>query len=212
MDIEINKYQERLFEIRNRTDYIGDHLNGKYSTKYLITEVEILCVQFRKIIEEIAFASLVANKKEYSKQHKKFSKHWNVNFIFKDLQRINPDFYPSPSKQVKCISDEGREFTNFEKISDPYLTKKKALEVYEICGGMLHAFNPYKPEKDINAIYNKFPVWLGEIMNLLNHHSIVLFGKEYMVVGIMKTESTGNPSAYHFVKCSNLELNPADEK
>ncbi|WP_027088944.1 hypothetical protein [Thomasclavelia saccharogumia] len=63
-------------------------------------EIETVCLQFRKIFEKIALMLLVANKESYAEQNDKFVKHYHTKRILNDLERINPDFYPVPTKRV----------------------------------------------------------------------------------------------------------------
>ena len=52
-EIELGLYQDCFYEIKKRTEVIGDHINRKTTEKYLIIEVETVCLQFRKILEKI---------------------------------------------------------------------------------------------------------------------------------------------------------------
>jgi len=205
MEIELQKYQKCLFEIKKRTEVINDFLTRKKTIGYLISEVEFICLQFRKIIELIALSSLVANKEEYSKQHEKFETHWNARLIFQDLERINSKFYPEPSKQIEKLDNSGKRYFNFEPIKSGYLTKDKAIQIYEKCGGILHADNPFRGEKNIKDMYNLFPKWLSEIITLLNHHCIVLHGKNQMIVGLMQAKDDGNPKVFLFEEVDHKE-------
>lgn len=200
MKTDLQKYQQRLFEIKQRTEVITKYLQKKQSTGYLITEVEFLCLQFRKIIEEIAFLSLIANKQQYSAQFEKLERHWNARLIFQDLERINPQFYPEPSKQVEKKNKKGERYFEFQEITSGFMTKKDAVKIYEKCGGMMHSNNPYRDERDIKKLYDQFPTWLNKVIKLMNHHSIVLYGKGHMVVGLMHSKDDGQPAAFYLEK------------
>ena len=52
-DIELQLYYNCLDEIKRRINVIADHLNKVTTEKYLIIEVETMCLQFRKILEKI---------------------------------------------------------------------------------------------------------------------------------------------------------------
>ena len=52
------------------------------------------------ILELIALASIAANKKIFKENQKKFHKHWNPSAILKDIEKINPNYYPEPVKEV----------------------------------------------------------------------------------------------------------------
>ena len=73
-DIELQLYYNCLDEIKRRINVIADHLNKVTTEKYLIIEVETMCLQFRKILEKIMLMSLVANKEQYAAQNEKFAK------------------------------------------------------------------------------------------------------------------------------------------
>lgn len=205
MSVELNKYRQCLFDIKKRTEVIIHHLDGTKTTGYLGTDVELLALQFRKIIELIALLSLVANKKQYAEHRKKFKEDWNARLIFQDLERINPDFYPKPSKQIiKSESESVRQF-DFEPIESGFLEKKEAIKIYEKCGGVLHAENPFKESKDIKQFRNQFPFWIKKIIRLLNHHSIILVDK-LMVVGLMEGKEDGQPHATLFEQIDKGEV------
>ena len=184
MSTDVLKYRKNLFDISKRMEVVAEHLSGIAKTKYLVTEVEFLCLQFRKILELIALSSLVANKDEYSKQHKKFAEHYNARIILQDLERINPKFYPIPTKQIQNNID-GKSFFNLKPVTHGFLTKEDFLNAYEKCGGMLHAENPYGKTRDLEKIRNEFPKWFNKINILLNHHNIELSDGETMIIGLM---------------------------
>ncbi len=77
-EIELGLYQDCLYEIKKRTEVIGDHINRKTTEKYLIIEVETVCLQFRKILEKIMLMSLVVNKEAYAEQNDKYVKHYHI--------------------------------------------------------------------------------------------------------------------------------------
>jgi hypothetical protein len=204
MDIELNKYRKCLFEIKKRTEVIKNFVSHGKTTGYLITDVELICLQFRKIIELIALGSLVANKEVYSKERERFKEDWNARLIFQDLERMNPKFYPEPSKQIEKINKAGQKYFHFERITTGFMTRKDAIKIYEQCGGILHADNPFKGEKDIKDIKNKFPNWATRLITLMNHHSIIL-NNGHMVVGLMQGRDDGLPHVTLFGQVSGDE-------
>lgn len=135
-----NKYRAGLIEIKRRIKVI-DHIGqGKLHVLYPATSVETAALQFRKVVELIAFSSLIANKNIYSEIHTKFSKHWNAKLILQDLERIHPDFYPQPIHQMP--TDKPGIQSEFVPRNNDYLTKEQLIELYDECGGLLHAENP----------------------------------------------------------------------
>ncbi len=64
-----DKYRALLIEIKRRTKVIDAFLSQQAHAFYVPTTIESSCLQLRKILELIAFGSLVANLDEFSKQH-----------------------------------------------------------------------------------------------------------------------------------------------
>lgn len=195
-NVELNLYHDCLYEIKRRIDVIADHLNKETTEKYLIIEVETVCLQFRKILEKIALMSLVANKELYAEQNAKFAKHYHAERIMRDLERINPNFYPVPVNRIKHENKEDE----LVEIENGYLTKEEFVEIYERCGGMMHAQNPFASPKPINEIKACFPEWLTKIYILVNHHLIRLVGGEVMFVALLERSDNGLPQAVIFEK------------
>ena len=193
-NVELELYQDCLYEIKRRIEVISNHLNNVTTETYLIVEVETVCLQFRKILEKIALMSLVANKKLYAKQNDKFAKHYHAERIMRDLERINPDFYPVPTK---CIKNK-EEMNEWIEIKSGYLTKEEFVKIYEKCGSMMHAQNPFASRKNLKEIQTCFPEWLTKICILLNHHQIRLVGGKLMIVALMEREDNGLPQAVLF--------------
>ncbi len=102
---ELKLYRECLYEIKRRVEVIDDHIKGITTESYIIIEVETLCLQFRKILENIALLSLVANKDLYAENNRKFARHYHAKRIIRALERINPDFYPVQNKRI--INENG---------------------------------------------------------------------------------------------------------
>lgn len=200
-EIELNLYYDCLFEIKKRIEVVADHINKKTNEKYVIVEVETICLQFRKILEIIMLISLVANKEAYAKQNENFSKHYHAKRIMRDLERINPDFYPVP---IERIGNEN-EYDELHPIENGSLTKAELIHMYEICGGMMHAQNPFSEGKQIEEIQRKFPEWLTKICKLLNHHQITLVGGKLMVVALMERKDNGLPQVVVFKAINEVE-------
>jgi hypothetical protein len=62
----IRQYTNVMVEIKRRSRVIDHFMSGKNAAIYMPTTTETIGLQFRKIFELIAFASLAANKKLYA--------------------------------------------------------------------------------------------------------------------------------------------------
>lgn len=196
--VELDLYHDCLYEIKRRLDVIADHLGGKTKEKYRIIEAEIIALQFRKILEITALMSLVANKEAYAEQNEKFAKHYHAERIIRDLERINPRFYPCP---IVRVQREG-EMDKLENVTEGFLTKEEFVKVYEKCGAMMHAHNPFGDKKAGDKLLKEceavFPEWYAKICILLMHHQIELIGGKAMVVGLLERSDNGLPQAVIF--------------
>jgi len=149
----IHQYALIMKEIKNRIKVIDFFLHGPGHAIYPPTTIESICLQFRKILELIAMASLVANKKQYVKLHRDFGKHWNAEYLLRDLGRVNSDFYPKPISETP--SAETGIKMHISDIEHDYLTKKDFIVVYKKCGGLLHADNPLGRQRVIPPKSNR---------------------------------------------------------
>ena len=205
-DIEkqLDQYQWCMHFIKLRIDFLGQLLAGKkagVSTNYLVPDVEVGAVQLRKCLELIAMASITANESDYIAVHDTFKKQWNASLIVRDIERINPDFYPKPMVQRDDAS--GRK-VDLEPEGD-YLTKDKFIKLYEWCGARLHALNPYRKDRDEGLKYkNDLPLIeqaRQRIVRLLNQHRAVLSNDRTEIWCLMESSGrNGKPQAFLMTK------------
>ncbi|MDA3938810.1 MAG: VCBS repeat-containing protein [Spirochaetia bacterium] len=90
-------YTAMMEEIKKRLAVVVSFMKGSQTTGFLITDVEFVCLHFRKVLEHIALSSLIANKEEYTKQYKNFKRHWNARRILEGIEKINSEYYPQPT-------------------------------------------------------------------------------------------------------------------
>lgn len=194
---DVQKYINCMEEIKLRQKGITLVLEGEYTTPYPMTNVEFLCLQFRKILELIAMASLSANKESYEHVYKKFFKHWNAKKILDSIQKINPNFYPVPGKQII----ENNKVVEVVPITTDYLSKEIFIEVYNECSEMLHSKNPYNSKQlSIESLKPKFLMWNSMIIRLLNHHQLQLINSDYQLWVLMNGENDQRVHATIFKK------------
>ena len=177
-------------EIKKRIEVIRAFIDGRSNTLYKQTNAESICLQVRKILELIALSSLVANKDAYAKNRKKFAKDWHAKRILSEIESINPKFYPVPSRQI--LDGKSGKVIKTEKINSGYLTRHEFEKIYDKCGGLLHATNPFSQQKDIDEFLQTVPVWMSKVMTLLNHHEIQLTQDDLQFWVVMQANTNGN--------------------
>ena len=184
-------YLECMEEVKLRTGIIDGFWQSKFGVKYIATTVESVCLQFRMILELIALASLVANKSEYEKHRKNFYRDWNGERIMKTLEKANPEFYPCPLKPL--ISLEMGTEIKVIPITSGYLTREDYAFLYDQCGDILHASNPFvsgRGEK-IQSFADNVPKWMKKIQVLLHYHYVQLIEENKRILVVMKTKDHG---------------------
>ncbi len=206
MDSSQDQYRNLLMDIKRRIAVVYAFSKGDTHAIYRITTVESSCLQIRKILELIAFASLVANVDLYSKEYEKFATHWNAKWILRDMARINPEFYPRPIIQKSSShSDIHSEWQDVPE-SD-YLTQADFVNVYEKCGAILHSTNPFGKQINILSYQDNIPIWCSKIINLLNAHTIRLVGDDKHVYLFQMGEKEKWPSYTPFERIRKVDEN-----
>jgi hypothetical protein len=194
-DPDIKKYCELMKEVKLRMEVFDYFVSGKGTALYQPPTLESACLQLRKILELIAFGSLVANADAYTSVYSKMSKEWHAADLLSALAKVNPQFYPvpvveGPSKIPGVIQHNKRQAD--------FLSKDKFSEVYGRCGVMAHAANPYGKGIDYAYYATMLPVWRNEVLNLLNKHELHLLNRPGMYVIHMKEHRDDEVHFYKF--------------
>jgi len=183
-DPNIKKYCDLMAEIKQRIAVVDYFISGQAHTPYQPPTLESACLQLRKILELIAFGSLVANADVYTSVYSKVSKEWHAANLLRELERVNPQFYPVPV--VESPSDIPGVVGQLKKRDADYLTKTNFPEIYGRCGVMAHAANPYGKGIDYAYYMKMLPLWRMQVINLLNNHEIHLLNSSNVYLIHMK--------------------------
>ena len=164
------KYLRLMAEIEKRLEVLKGFSNNQINAIYLQATIESEALQLRKILELIAYASLIAHKDVYANAFKDFASHWRAVKIINQIEKLNPDFYPIPTRGLK----NGKWFT----LKGGYLTKKQFKYLYDKCGVVMHAKNPFSNSSQYClSFHKKVPNYVFKIEQLLSEHKIKLFGE-----------------------------------
>lgn len=194
--MDLNLYLGLMNEVKKRTTAISHILNKQKTTSYQATNIEFMCLQIRKILELISLGSLVANKHEFEKEQIKYQKYWHAERILNDIERLNPDYYPRPI--IEKQSDIPNVKNELIDKKDGFLTKTEFIKVYEKCGKIMHADNPFGSKVDFDYYEKQITKWLDEIIGLLNSHIIKLKGDDNFYLIHMKEERDDSVHGYNF--------------
>src|SRR6266446_2202963 len=93
MPTDIELYANAMARIRERINYIQTVNVNKIEVGSTTFKAEVIFLNFRKVLEEIAFSSLAANKDTYTQTYADFATHWNAKKILRKLTQLNANFY-----------------------------------------------------------------------------------------------------------------------
>lgn len=193
---DLARYCALMNEVKKRTVAIINMQRGLMTTSYKATNIEFMCLQIRKILELISMGSLVLNKEEFEAIGQKYAQYWNARLILQDIERLNPDFYPIPVQEVPstrpCVKNE------LQNKTTGFLTRDDFVKVYEKCGKMMHANNPFGSQADLEYYTAKIPKWEDLIIGLLNNHIIHLKGVEGFYAIHMQEDGKDDVCGYFF--------------
>lgn len=184
----LNLYLKNMWIVKRRIRAVlsiyCDTEDKHTSTLFPHTNIEFSLLQIRKMLELIALSSLVSNFDLYKSQLENVERMWNARLIFREIERINPDFYP----KAVIIYPEDRNHWHDRK--EDVLSKEEFIKIYERIGKFMHEDSPFLSFKDAEPNYREMEksilIWIKRIQNLLWTHLIKLEDKEtlfYVSIG-----------------------------
>jgi hypothetical protein len=139
-----------------------------------VITAEFACLQFRRCLELIAYASVAAHKEIYARAHEKFEHHWRGKGILENLRRVHPDFYPVPV----VVEREPGKVVKLSRIMNEYLTEDDFVVLFDICNNATHEWNPYSPRERVLVMKRPMAEWVARIWRLLWMHTVRLVDKK----------------------------------
>ena len=194
----IDLYASVMDEIRRRGDALNYLGSGGFAGLPSIIAAEVCYLQLRLTCELIAIACLVAHGDIEGSRTGRMQKAYEADWTMNNLERLHPEFYPKPTKQIK---DAAGKVTRTEDITTGFLTKNDLIKLYHECASFLHrgtlksVLSDKVREPNFDAINRRF----GQIVTLLNHHQIQLIDPDLQLWALMKGED-GKSHAWIFGK------------
>ncbi len=176
----MNSYKDRkhylqlMWEIHKRLETIKSLNQGKSDSLYVQCTIESEALQIRKILELIAYASLLSHKEAYKIVRQDISKDWHAKRIIKKIEELNPAFYPVP---IKVTSNK-----KWNRLRGGFLTKIQFASLYDQSANILHSKNPFSktPQRAI-SFHKNIPSYILKIENLLSEHLIHLANRNELL-------------------------------
>ena len=160
--------------------------------------IEQAALHLRMVLELIVLSSLITNRAAiesvatalHRKDHKEARKL---------AKRANPDYWPDPSKQVELPSPAPVKF-RLEPIDRPIVQEHEWGREIGRTSECLHARNPLYAPLAVAAAAVDLNALALRIVALLDHHTIVLADRDFLVIAGMQTKETGDVQVALFTR------------
>lgn len=162
-DFSKEEYLLTLGEIRERV-FSAEVLSKKRNVVF----IESTALQIRKILELIAYLSVLVNIEKLNHREKN---EWHPKKIIEALNIKTTIFYPFPSHMFPPQEADG------QPVLIPFgygcaLSQSEFIDAYKKCGNILHAQHPMKEQLDIESFFLGNKNILTKIKALLKNHTI----------------------------------------
>lgn len=157
----------------------ADRFIAHHSSGQEVAYLESAALQVRKALETIAFSAISTNKAAYealrskAEQNKDFTQDYHANRIFRDLQRVQKDFYPLaliPAVNLTPELQSGRTW-HFDRKNEGYLTQNKFRKIYDRLAKYLHTSNPWDLPVQWKELIEFLPGVINETRSLIELHA-----------------------------------------
>ena len=167
---DISLYCECIARVRRHISISDTVLAGVVGTGHRDLNEELVFLHFRKALEELAFASLSANRERYSAARAGFATEWNARRMLGFIEKVNPNFYPIPLKEPREIAP-GKKY--FDRVEQGFLTKEQFVRLYDDSAELIHCRNPYA-SGDATSVKHSPEDWSKRFKALLSWHLVQL--------------------------------------
>jgi hypothetical protein len=167
----MGKYSLIISEIRDR--FLSAQV---LSHEKNVVFIESTALQIRKILELIAYLSVLVNAKKLNHDERS---EYHASKIVNALTNKTTIFYPLPSLMYHPSTPNEQPHLiplGYEKA----LSQADFHESYKFCGSVLHAQHPLKKDLDIEAVFKKNNEILNRLKVLLQSHTIGIMNQPNM--------------------------------
>ena len=165
--LDVHPYVALMQEATERIEFISQLLDADQLSGW--ARLESVCLQIRKLLELVMFSSLVANQDLWERSQKELTSSQNIAMKFRELERLHPNFYPTPIDLSQRTGQEPALRAN------DFLDKSDFQKFYGMLGNILHADNPLGRPTDYGDFIDLAPRLIESIQNLMECHRVHLF-------------------------------------
>jgi len=150
---------------------------------------EFCFLQLRMLCELIALGCLVAHGDIQDIQSSALQKAYHAGEIVKRLEKLHPNFYPSPRKPIFSPGH-----VHLADYDSEYLTKDELISLYGRCGDALHRGSLRQlldPKNTATPGFEDIQAFGQKILNLLSFHLISRMGGDFHFVVALEAAQAG---------------------
>jgi hypothetical protein len=167
---DIGIYCESIARVRHHISIADAVFAGAIDTGHRELNEELVFLHLRKALEELAFASLSANRDKYSAARAGFATEWNARRMLGFIEKVNPKFYPIPLLEPREIAPGKK---HFDRLEQGFLTKEQFVQLYDDSAELIHCRNPYAPSNATTVTHGP-DEWSKRFKALLSWHFVQL--------------------------------------
>jgi hypothetical protein len=181
MPQDTDVYVKCMEKVRQRLAVVNAINSGTVTTGDEVLDTELTCVQFPKVLELVAFASLTANREKYAEVHANYGLHCRAKDMLKALGKVNPDFYPTPLDEPVTQPNGTK---HFPRPADGFLSRGEFAVLYDAASDGLHMRNHFSTK--VPAVHPAYSIddWVLRTQRLLRWHLMHLVDRDKWVVQI----------------------------
>ena len=169
-------YCNLMADVRGRLDVLRDVIAKTVALPNDLARLEFSALLLRKSMEQVAIGSLISNRDAYCAAFDEFQRVYHARKILRDIERVNPHFYPMPVVQ-EGKPEPGRPM-HYRLVDDGFLTRDEFVKAYDKCAALLHAANPHGSTPSYAYFDRQIPLWADKLTRLLDLHVLRLVGAE----------------------------------
>lgn len=188
-DEELALYAEQMTRVKARID----HAAGFLVPPHTYPRVEAGLLQLRQALEAIMMSSLIANRAAVDEVADAL-RHRKHDAVYKLVRRLNPNFWPQPSQQV--VDPDGS--IRMEAIEVGFVSESDYMPTWGQLSRWLHAPSPFAGMPKIQDGVDLGQRVCGELVVLLNHHTVRLIDRTQLLACLMNAGGTGKVETYLF--------------
>lgn len=176
MDNAAVTYCKCMEDVKARLNLIRAITEGQLPLGAEGLDGEVVCLLLRKVLEQIAFSSLVAHRETYEDVHNDVGSIWRAKRLLERLGKLHPEFYPAPVR--RGVSQHFGVQHQFEPVTDGFLTKDEFVFLYDTASDGIHTWNPFKDAERVINFQRPIAEWVVRIEALLDHHLVHFVGTQ----------------------------------